>query len=323
MPRRPSARWLTLAGGLIAVLGLAFVVRSLVSNWSQTQELLRDAEFWWLILAVPIALAGMTGVGIPWQRAINLVGGDARIGDVLRWYFPGQMGKYVPGGVVARRRPRRAGGQGRRASHGRLQQRRGCRWRRPTWPRCSSPSSRSSPRSADVSGSNPPLWVFALLPAGLVMLHPRVLSKIVAVGERVLGRSVDVRLPSWRDTVLLVLVHVPAWILIGTATWCVVRAFTPSPPYAAVIFATSLSWVVGFIVIGVPGGLGVREATFAAVLANAVPVGVAPAAALTARLVFMLVDTLGAGGASLSTRRRRSVARAEVAESEVAEAEVT
>ena len=79
MPRRPSARWLALAGGLIAVLGLAFVVRSLVSNWSQTQELLRDAEFWWLILAVPIALAGMTGVGIPWQRAINLVGGDARI----------------------------------------------------------------------------------------------------------------------------------------------------------------------------------------------------------------------------------------------------
>ncbi len=322
MPRRPSARWLTLAGGLIAVLGLAFVVRSLVSNWSQTQELLRDAEFWWLILAVPIALAGMTGVGIPWQRAINLVGGDARIGDVLRWYFPGQMGKYVPGGVwpvVGRGELAVKGGAPRTVAYSSV----GLSLATTYLAAVLLAIVSFIPALADVSGSNPPLWVFALLPAGLVMLHPRVLSKIVAVGERVLGRSVDVRLPSWRDTVLLVLVHVPAWILIGTATWCVVRAFTPSPPYAAVIFATSLSWVVGFIVIGVPGGLGVREATFAAVLANAVPVGVAPAAALTARLVFMLVDTLGAGGASLSTRRRRSVARAEVAESEVAEAEVT
>ena len=99
MPRRPSARWLTLAGGLIAVLGLSFVVRTLVTDWGETRELLRDAEFGWLILAVPVALAGMTGVGIPWQRAIILVGEDVRFGEALRWYFPGQLGEYVPGGI--------------------------------------------------------------------------------------------------------------------------------------------------------------------------------------------------------------------------------
>jgi glycosyltransferase 2 family protein len=303
MTRRPSARWLALAGGLIAALGIAFVVRSLVANWDETQELLRDAQVGWLVVAVPIALTGMTGIGIPWQRALTLVGGQAKITEVLQWYFPGQMGKYVPGGVWP------VVGRGELAAKGGV-------------PRPAAYSSVGLSLAATYLGAvllalisfapavrhisdNPPVWVFVLLPAGLLVLHPKVLVKIIAVGERVLGKAVDVRLPSWRDTVVLVVMHVPAWLLIGTATWCVVRAFTPSPPFAAVVFATMVSWVVGFVAIGVPGGLGVREATFAAVLSVALPAGVGAAAALAARLVFMLVDTLGAMAVAAVGRRRR------------------
>ena len=70
-----------------------------------------------------------------------------------------------------------------------------------------------------------------------------------------------------------------------------------------ILFATPVSWVVGFIVVGAPGGLGVREATFAAILAGAVPPGVAPAVAIVARVVFMGVDTLGAVLVSASRGR--------------------
>ena len=154
---------------------------------------------------------------------------------------------------------------------------------------------------------NPPLWVFALLPAGLLVLHPKVLSRIIAVGERVLGEPSTSGCRRGGTPWSLVVMHVPAWFLIGTATWCVVRAFTPSPPFWAVIFATMVSWVVGFIAIGVPGGLGVREATFAAVLSVALPAGVGAAAALAARLIFMLVDTLGAMVVGGLARRRPPV----------------
>lgn len=306
MSRRPSVRWLALVGGLVAVLGIAFVVRSLVANWDQTQDLLRDAEVRWLVLAIPIALAGMTGIGVPWQRALTLVGGEAKVGQVLRWYFPGQMGKYVPGGVwpvVGRGELATKGGVARPAAYSSVGLSLAA-----TYLAAVLLALISFAPALQHIADNPPVWVFGLLPLGLLMLHPRVLAKIVIVGERVLGKAVDVRLPSWRDTVALVVMHLPAWILIGTATWCVVRAFTPSPPFAAVVFATALSWVVGFIAIGVPGGLGVREATFAAVLSVAVPAGVGPAAALAARLVFMLVDTVGAVGASASTRRGRDAA---------------
>ena len=111
--------------------------------------------------------------------------------------------------------------------------------------------------------------------------------------------------PSWKDTVGLILVHLPAWWLIGTATWCVARAFVEDVSYVAVLFATSVSWVVGFVAIGVPGGLGVREATFVAVLGTALPPGVAAATAVVARLMFMLVDSAGALGATVAVRLRR------------------
>lgn len=302
MSKRSNARLLALAGGAIAALGLAFVVRTLVRSWDETQDLIADADIGWILLAIPTALLGMTLVGTPWTRAIRLVGGQASVPDTLRWYFPGQMGKYVPGGVWP------VIGRGELAVNGGL-------------PRVVAYSSvglslattylaavllgiASFPLAVEtLSGSAPPTWVFLLLPIGLAFLHPAVLTRVVLVGERVLGRAVDVRLPSWRDTVLLILVHLPAWMLIGTATWCVARALTPAPPFSGVVFATVVSWVVGFMVIGVPGGLGVREATFAAVLGTGVVAGVAPATAIVARLVFMLADTLGAVGAGISTRR--------------------
>jgi uncharacterized membrane protein YbhN (UPF0104 family) len=60
-----------------------------------------------------------------------------------------------------------------------------------------------------------------------------------------------------------------------------------------------LSWVVGFVLVPVPGGVGVREAAFVALVGGGVPSGVRATIAIVARLVFMLVDALGAvlGGA--------------------------
>jgi uncharacterized membrane protein YbhN (UPF0104 family) len=53
------------------------------------------------------------------------------------------------------------------------------------------------------------------------------------------------------------------------------------------------------VLVPVPGGVGVREAAFVALVGGGVPSGVRATIAVVARLVFMLVDALGAviGGA--------------------------
>ena len=299
---RTRATAAAVVGTLIAALGLFFVVRTIVRNWDETKDLIADAQVAWLVAAAPVALLGMSCVGVPWRRAMRLVGADASTADTLRWFFPGQLGKYVPGGVWP------VVGRGELAVRGGLP--RGAAYSSvglsiaTTYLAAVLVAALSLPFAAgDLADGDPPLWVLAGLPLGLVVLHPAILRRIVAVGERVLGKAANVTVPAWRDTVALVVVHVPAWLLIATATWLVTRAFDPSPPVAGLLFATVVSWIVGFVVVGVPGGIGVREATFAAVVAGAVPTGVGATAALAARLVFMLADTSGALLVALVRRR--------------------
>jgi glycosyltransferase 2 family protein len=112
---------------------------------------------------------------------------------------------------------------------------------------------------------------------------------------------VRVDVPPWSNSIALVVRYIPSWLLVGTATWCVARAFDHNVGWMAVAPAAILSWIIGFLV-PVPGGVGVREAVFVA-LVGTIPRGVAATVAVTARLCFVLVDGGGAALAALSWRR--------------------
>ena len=103
------------------------------------------------------------------------------------------------------------------------------------------------------------LWVFVLIPIGLLVLHPAVLGKLFGLAERVLGGAEEQQVPPWTESVKLVLRHIPSWLCIGVSTWFVALTFDPNAPLLHVVFAGVLSWVTGFIVVFVPGGLGVRR----------------------------------------------------------------
>ena len=87
--------------------------------------------------------------------------------------------------------------------------------------------------------------------------------------------------------------YLPAWLLIGVATWTVARSLDPHAPFAAVVAAAAGSWLVGFLAVPVPGGVGVREAAFVALAPTMAP-GVAATTAVAVRLVFVTVDSVGA-----------------------------
>jgi glycosyltransferase 2 family protein len=296
------AALLSLAGVLIAVAGLAFVARSLLADWEETRELLRRAEWVWLALAAPVALAGMTAVGLPWRTIMAELGERHGVADTLRWYFPGQLGKYVPGGiwpVVGRGELAVRGGASRSVAYTSVALSLACTYLAATLVSIVFlMASVASGGRADGA-----LWVLVLAPVGLALLHPVVLTRSVAVAERLLSRGVSVVVPGYRTIVGLVARHAPAWVLIGGATWLVARAFDPDPAVAQVLFAAVLSWVVGFVVIPVPGGIGVREAAFVAA-ATSLGSEVAATVAVASRLVFIAAD-LGGAGLALTLRSAR------------------
>jgi uncharacterized membrane protein YbhN (UPF0104 family) len=291
--RRRLAGLSSVIGIAVAVAGLGFVGRTLVSNWDETVETLQEAQWGFLLLALPVCLAGMTAVGLPWRRALELMGGAASRQEILTWYFPGQLGKYVPGAIwplVGRGELAVRGGVARPAAYGSVALSLVLTYLAATL--TAIVLLPLALLAGDTDSTT--LLVLAILPFGLVMLHPAVLQRVVAMAERVLSKEVGLPVPAWGDTVRLLLLHVPAWLLIATATCLVTRAFDPSPAYGQVAFAAVLSWIIGFIIVPVPGGIGVREAAFAAA-ATSLPDDVAATVAIMARLCFIVADLVGAG----------------------------
>lgn len=269
----------------------AFIVRVLMDDWAQVSDLLGNASWAWLAIALLCAAAAMSIIAWTWADALAVMGGRMRRGQALAWYYVGEIAKYLPGSIWAA------------VGRGEIARRRGV------------PAPQAYPSvflslialylAAALTGAvlfpfdlahsrdaGPALALLLLVPLGLGALHPRVIGAVIEFAERVTKRSIPIRIPAWRATVVLVLRYVPAWIGIALATWCVALALPDvDAPLLRLSLATVLSWTAGFVTPS-PGGAGVREAVFVAV--SGLASGPAVAVAVTARLIFVLVDVVGA-----------------------------
>jgi uncharacterized membrane protein YbhN (UPF0104 family) len=111
---------------------------------------------------------------------------------------------------------------------------------------------------------------------------------------RILKRDLSIEIPSWSTSIKTILLHVPSWLAIAGATWLVSLALGGNVAFDLIGVATCIAWFLGFIVIGLPGGIGVREAVFVS-LAGPLGAPLAATIALVARVIFVVVDLLGAG----------------------------
>lgn len=302
--RRRTAIALSALGTLIGTLGLVFVIRLVVNEWDSISETVGEGDPLMLVASLVAGLAAMTWIGLQWGRALRLSGLplSVRLRPVrfLPWYFVGQLGKYVPGGlwpVLGRSELAVRGGVVRSVAYPSV-----AISLLTTYLGALVLVAAVAPFAVARGAGASRLWVLLLLPTGAVCLHPAVLDRMVRLAERVLARGAGFVAPTWGSTVGLIVRHVPAWIGISAATWLVAEALLPDPPILAIFLATPLSWFVGFVAIPVPGGVGVREATFVGVLAGSLGSADAAAVALASRLVFVAVDLLGAGGSTVLAR---------------------
>jgi uncharacterized membrane protein YbhN (UPF0104 family) len=295
-----------LVGTLIAVLGCVFVGRLIVSEWDEVTKAIESADPAQLVAALLLGLAGMTWTSQQWRHVLRSLGADATRWVASTAYFIGQLGKYVPGGiwsVLGRAEFATRAGVPRTAAYPSV----GLSLAT-TYLAALLVAAAAAPWAARHGAGS---WALLALPAGLVALHPRVLRVGIAFSERLFTAGpTEVRVPSWRRTTILVARHIPAWLLISASTWLTCRALGLPAPLGALLFATPLSWFIGFAALPVPGGVGVREAVFVAAMASALEAPEAAIVAVTSRLIFVAVDVLGAAAFSAwGLAKRRSPAR--------------
>ena len=305
--RGPSKRGVgasSLVGLLMGGAATYFVIRTLVDEWSEASERIRDANYNWLVAALVLAALGMATIGWCWGRVLRVLGVRVPSGRVTAWYFVGELGKYLPGGVwpvLGRGELARRGGVPRTRAYASVAMSLGVLYLAAMFV-----GAALLPFAISGGGFSPWMLLLAALPVGLVLLHHDVLDWLLRRVSRLTKREIDVDIPVWRDSLMLVARYVPSWLFIGTATWAVARALTPDAPFTRVVFAAVLSWIAGFLAVPVPAGAGIREAVLLA--ASGLDGGVAATTAIVARVIFIAVDLGGAAlGAPVAGRRRGGV----------------
>lgn len=157
-------------------------------------------------------------------------------------------------------------------------------------------------------------WAWLVVPVavvGLLVLLPPVLRRLLALLARWRPALATVA-PTWRATGRAGALMMLAWACYGVATWLLLRPLDSDPDVLPLaIGGYALAWVVGFLAIAAPAGVGAREAVLVAVLGPVVGVSAALSVALVSRVALTVAD-LALAAASAGVLRSRVPPSADV-----------
>jgi uncharacterized membrane protein YbhN (UPF0104 family) len=276
-------------GLIIGLAGMAFLLRTMWTHRDEMKDSFSHLTWSSLVGAVFFAFMSMSYLGWMWGRLLLRRGYKVPRAQLVSWYYTGQLGKYVPGGVwavVGRAEMAVRGGVPRADAY--------------SVTGLSMFTTYSAAALCAALGSllswERPIIGAALLLALLFGLSVYAIAplrqRLVGLLRKVTSGTNELTAP--KDMLALTIVQVPAWIMISLSTTITAHAFGAEVGVLHMFFVSSLSWLIGFLVIGAPGGLGVRESIFTGLLSATVGTSTALSLAVASRMIFVSVDFLGA-----------------------------
>jgi hypothetical protein len=151
-----------------------------------------------------------------------------------------------------------------------------------------------------------------LVPLGLLLCHPRLLEWTLNRLLLVLKRpAIQVTL-TWRQIGLVLVGYAGVWLVMGSGFALLAAAITPITPqqFAALVATWAAAYVIGYLSLLTPGGLGVREGVMILLLAPLFPAPVPTMIALAARLWMIIGEVAGAAIALVARNRDRQTLQA-------------
>lgn len=260
----------------------------------------RDAQGFWgalatigagsALMALVCILLGLVASAESWHAAVDGAEVSMQSKRAYRVFFATQLGKYIPGGVWT------VAGQldaAHRGGHSRSRMAVGAvqflaihllvglvvaGLLLPVG------------TSSDVGSY---LWLTVLVPLLLVLLHPRVMSRIVDLALRALKRPSPPLNVRWVDVARPLAWSVVSWALIGGGAAAVAAPLASSGPRidvaAAAAGAFALGWAAGLLVVPAPAGIGPRDVVIFLALAPSL----GESGALSLAVVLRVLHTVG------------------------------
>ncbi|HVA61301.1 MAG TPA: lysylphosphatidylglycerol synthase domain-containing protein [Mycobacteriales bacterium] len=294
--------------GVLAALGLTFAVQG-----HQIGRRFGRLGAMPALGAFVAVLGALAASGLAWRAILADLGSPLRIVPAARIVFVGQLGKYLPGSVwpmLAQMELGRDAGVPRvRAATGYVVS------TVLTVVTGGAVGILAVPALLGGRGSGRYALALLVVPAGVALLHPAVVNRLLRLALRLTRRGELERGLSAGG-----LLRAAGWTLVAAGCYGL-QAFALAASIGGgdgarllplAVGGYALASVAGLLFVIAPAGAGVREAVLVAVLSTAMPVAAATAVALVSRLLVTAGDTVAAGSAALSARAvlRRAAARA-------------
>lgn len=309
-PPSRRARILTVVKWAAAVLALALLIVGVARQWDEIVRDFARLDVGTVALGVLLTLVALVANMLSWRAMMAATGFRVRPAAASSIFFVGQLGKYIPGGVwsiAAQAELGRAHGLARTGSAV-----------------ASLASMLVSMVTAALVGILALLfgapdglttfwWLGIVVVIGLVALTPPVLGRLIALAMRLLRRPPQDIVLSWGGTVMSIVWSVVMWIAYGLQASFVLHAFGSDSPalFPVATGAYAVAWLVGFLFVIAPAGLGAREAVLVVLLGSVTTPTGALALAVVSRAFMTIGDVVLAGlGAALAVRHRRRTAAA-------------
>lgn len=282
---------------VLLALVLGFAAYYLISQWGAVSAAIKLIAWQSAVLSFLLVLAGLAFGTISWIAILNGLGEKVPFMRAAQILLVGQLGKYVPGSVwsyvmqmeLGRQynvsRPRvlitslYAAGVGVVASLilGAL--------------------------AVPLLSQEQPqlLWLFALLPVGLVCLHPAVMTWLASLVLKLFRRPpLDHRVGL--STIGIALgASLVSYLCYGLHLTLLVNSLADPDPQTVVLLtgAMAIGFSLSLFAFILPSGIGVREAVLVAAMAALISIPQAAAVSAVSRMMFTLGDVAAAGIAVL------------------------
>jgi len=304
------ARVLTAVKWVAAVVAVAFLVWSVAKQWDKIVRDFASLDALTVTVGVLFTIVALVANMLSWRAMMAASGYRVRLAAASSIFFVGQLGKYIPGGVWSIAAQAELG-----RAHG--LQRTGSAVAALASMLVSMVTAALVGIVAVLLGSSTGFasfwWLIPVIVVGLVCLTPPVLGRLIAIAFRLLRRPPQDTTLTWSGTVMSLVWSLVMWIAYGVQASVVLRAFGADSPalFPVAVGAYAVAWLVGFLVIIAPAGIGPREGILVLLLGS-VAGGSAPLALAVISRVFMTIgDVVLAGvGAVLAARHRRVTAAA-------------
>lgn len=284
---------------------LALALYAVTSQWAQVRAAVSGMSLWLLGGALAAALAYVVLTWLAWRSLLSDMGTFLPRGPAFRVFFVSQLGKYLPGGVwnilaaaelgADHQVPRRRSVSVMAVSVA-MSTVTGLALAVGTMP--------FAPRQVASTYS----WTLAMLPVLLLLLAPPLLNRLLGAALRLAGRPPLEGAVSWTGMLACAAWTLLAWTAAGLQVLLLAVGTGMEASASTLVLCTggyALAWSVGFLVVLVPAGAGVREAVLALVLAGSLSGGGVVVVVLLSRVVLTVADVALGGLGLLAARTHR------------------